>query len=62
MGGAIKMNAGSFDQSISDTVIGMDVLTARGEIIEKAVKFEDFRVPNLTGRPAGVRHHRQIPS
>ncbi|HNT44626.1 MAG TPA: UDP-N-acetylmuramate dehydrogenase, partial [Syntrophorhabdaceae bacterium] len=42
VGGAIKMNAGSFDQSISDTVIGMDVLTARGEIIEKAVKFEDF--------------------
>jgi len=42
VGGAIKMNAGSFDQSISDTVVGMDVLTARGEIIEKAVKFEDF--------------------
>jgi UDP-N-acetylmuramate dehydrogenase len=42
VGGAIKMNAGSFDQSISDTVIGMDVMTARGEIVEKAVKFEDF--------------------
>ena len=42
VGGAIKMNAGSFGQSISDTVIGMDVLTARGEIIEKAVKYEDF--------------------
>lgn len=42
VGGAIKMNAGSFNQSISDTVIGMDILTARGEIIEKAVKFEDF--------------------
>jgi len=42
VGGAIKMNAGSFDQSISDTVIGMDVMTTRGEIVEKAVKFEDF--------------------
>ncbi len=42
VGGGIRMNAGSFGQSISDTVIGIDVLNNRGEILEKAVRFGDF--------------------
>jgi len=42
VGGGIRMNAGSFGQSIEDTVIGIDVLNNRGEILEKAVRFGDF--------------------
>ncbi|MDD3845916.1 MAG: UDP-N-acetylmuramate dehydrogenase [Syntrophorhabdaceae bacterium] len=42
VGGGIRMNAGSFGQSISDTVIGIDVLNRRGEIIEKAIRSQDF--------------------
>ncbi len=36
VGGGIRMNAGSFGQSISDTLTGIDILNDRGEIIEKA--------------------------
>ena len=42
VGGGVRMNAGSFGQSISDTLIGIDVLNDRGEILEKGVRFEDF--------------------
>lgn len=42
VGGGVRMNAGSFGQSISDTLTGIDVLNERGEIIEKEVRPEDF--------------------
>lgn len=36
------MNAGSFGQSISDTLTGIDVMNDRGEIIEKEMGPGDF--------------------
>jgi UDP-N-acetylmuramate dehydrogenase len=42
VGGGIRMNAGSFGRSISDTLTGIDLLNERGEIIEKEVRPEDF--------------------
>lgn len=42
VGGGIRMNAGSFGQSISDTLTGIDILNEHGEIIEKKVAPGDF--------------------
>lgn len=42
VGGGIRMNAGSFGQSISDTLAGIDILNERGEMIEKQTTPGDF--------------------
>jgi UDP-N-acetylmuramate dehydrogenase len=42
VGGGIRMNAGSFGQSISDTLTGIDILNERGEIIERETQRADF--------------------
>lgn len=42
VGGGIRMNAGSFGQSISDTLAGIDVLNERGEVIERQFGEKDF--------------------
>jgi UDP-N-acetylmuramate dehydrogenase len=42
VGGGIRMNAGSFGQSISDTLTGIDILNERGEIIERETQRGDF--------------------
>ena len=42
VGGGIRMNAGSFGQSISDTLTGIDILNDRGEIIEKQTEPGNF--------------------
>ena len=42
VGGAIRMNAGSFGQSISETLTGIVVLNNRGEIIDKETGPGDF--------------------
>lgn len=42
VGGGIRMNAGSFGQSISDTLIGIDILNERGEPEERQTAPGDF--------------------
>ncbi len=42
VGGGIRMNAGSFGQSISDTLTGIAVLDGRGQVIEKETAPGDF--------------------
>lgn len=42
VGGGIRMNAGSFGQSISDTLTGIDILSDRGEIMEIETAPGDF--------------------
>ncbi len=42
VGGGIRMNAGSFGQSISDTLTGVDIINERGEIIERQINKEEF--------------------
>ena len=42
VGGGIRMNAGSFGQSISDTLTGIDILNERSEIIEREAEPGDF--------------------
>lgn len=42
VGGGIRMNAGSFGQSISDTLTGIDILNDQGEILGKQVHPDDF--------------------
>ena len=42
IGGAVRMNAGSFGQSISDTLAGIVVLNDRGEIIDEKTRPGDF--------------------
>jgi UDP-N-acetylmuramate dehydrogenase len=42
IGGAVRMNAGSFGQSISDTLAGIVVLNDRGEIIDEKTGPGDF--------------------
>ena len=42
VGGGIRMNAGSFGQSISDTLTGIDILDEQGEIIERQTEPGDF--------------------
>ena len=42
VGGAVKMNAGSFGQSVSDTLISMEVLNEKKEVTEKRADENDF--------------------
>jgi len=42
VGGGIRMNAGSFGQSISDTLTGVDIINEKGEIIERQINKEEF--------------------
>ena len=42
VGGGIRMNAGSFGQSISDTLTSIDILNERGEVIERETRRGDF--------------------
>jgi UDP-N-acetylmuramate dehydrogenase len=42
VGGGIRMNAGSFGQSISDTLTGIDILNERGDIVERQIDPRDF--------------------
>ena len=42
VGGGIRMNAGSFGQSISDTLTGIDILNDQGEITGKETEPGDF--------------------
>lgn len=42
VGGGIRMNAGSFGQSISDTLTAVDIMNNSGEIIEKQPGKEEF--------------------
>lgn len=66
VGGGIRMNAGSFGQSISDTLVAIDVLDGHGEIIEKPMDARDFSYRTSPVKPhecvvAGRFHLKNAP-
>lgn len=54
VGGAVAMNAGSFGETISDTLVALEIVTERGEVLRYGRDALDFgyrrmAIPSLTG-------------